>query len=294
MERTNKGAPFYKVSAIAQNLTTMQLVAATQQSLAPFIRADNRGNNWQVANSLVNLYSGFVERLHWVDTWQSFIAQSAIGASHSVLTSSDGLTWTPALGGSQYKKKHSGFAFSPSLALAVVALESGTSNLLVYNGSTWYPITLPGNTGYSVFWSQKQNRFFAYLPGSQLVKVSADGLTWTDYTYLLPVPCGSAAGAFAAYCIPLGDVGNNERFLLFTSGGTAPAWYSDNYGQTWTAASDMENTGSVTRYVAVDGNAVYVAFNAELNKGMVSLDHGATWERSDHLSGNASGVIALN
>lgn len=289
MERVGKGTPYYMISALAQNTDTLKLVGATRTAGAAFIVGDNRADGWQYSNA--SGYTGFVERLHWVEEWQIFIGQSAIGATHSVVIGqANGLTWMPQLPDAAYQKTHSGFAFSPTLVRAVVALE-GNSNLLVFDSANWYPVNVAGLNAASIIWSTANNAFLAFSQDSQIVKISTDGLTWTDFAFAIPVPCGTVAGSFAAYSIA---TPGGERILIFTEGGTAPAWYSDDNGMHWSACSGMDNTGSVTRYVAVDSNAVYVAFNAELNKGMISMDYGLTWERSDHLSGNASGVITLN
>lgn len=289
-ERTATGFPFYKVSAIAQQSVSKELVCATRQPGAAFIVGDDRAQDWQVANSPVPPYSGYCERLHWIEQFGCFLGQSAINSSHAVVIgSANGRSWTPMLPGSTYRKTHSGFAFSPAMARAVVALVSSGQNILVYDGGNWYPVSLPGS-GFSVIWHEPIGAFLAFQAGTQIVKVSPDGITWSDYSFITPVPVGSVAGTFAAYSY---QTTTGYRILLFTSGGTSPAWYSDDGGLNWTACSGMDNTGSVTRYVAVDGNAVYVAFNAELNKGMVSLDFGATWERFDHFSGNASGAITI-
>jgi hypothetical protein len=293
VEVTAKSSPYYKISSIAFSTANNVLVAGTEQPGAPFIVADDRASNWSAVPALGFPFTGYVERLHWIDEWQVFLGQCAFGSSYAVLSGSpDGMLWSAQLHGSVLKGRFSGFAFSPSLGRAVVASVGTGQNIRVYDGGGWYIGTTGDDGGYSIIWSAALNRFLGFKPGSQIIKQSMDGLTWSDYSFLIPVPCGSAAGVFAAYLIPL-DTPGQERILLFTEGGTAPAFHSDNGGLNWTAVSGLENTGSVTRYVAVDGNAVYVAYNAELNKGMISLDRGSTWERSDHLSGNASGVIAL-
>jgi len=295
VSRGTKTAPFQQPLAFARS-NAGRVVYATEEAQKTFVASDDRATMFRVAEPISG-YSGKCERLHWVEEYGLFIGQSAKGSSHAVLTgSADGSNWQAAVPGDQYQKAHSGFAFSPKLRRAVVMLEGDGENTIVFNGAQWYPGITPDNGGNSVVWSAKLERFFTFDPDTLQIWQSVDGFNWLNYTYNVPASVGYAAGSFAAYTIPLENGG--ERILLFAkptkTSEVSSAWFSDDGLATWTAAQGLENTGAVTRYVALNGNAVYVAFTAELNKGMISRDYGSTWERSDHLSGNACGVIALS
>jgi hypothetical protein len=290
VNRAYNNVNIYRFTAFAQNLDTGRLVYATQDASKPFVNSDSRGQEF-IAGNVPVAFSGIVERLHWVGELNMFLAQASVDANFALLEGgADGMNWTPYFSEIGYRKVPSGFAFNPGLNVAICALNG--PDVLVKNITGWHAVNTGDAGGYSLVYYPPLNRFIGYRPGSQVPKQTTNGDDWTDYMYNLPVPCGTAAGPYSLYLVPMED--DEFRLLLFTIGGVAPAWYSDDHGQNWTACSGMDNTGSVTRYVAVDGNALYVAFNANLNKGMVSRDYGQTWERSDHLSGNASGVIALN
>lgn len=293
MPRSATSVPYSQATSIAYNPANKVLVVATKEAGKPLMVSNDEGRTWRAA-TVPATFKGFIDRLYFEPLINSFVGASGYkdAAESEILNlrgSADGLTWQVGVFLNP-RRRTTGYAFSPQLSRSLFFNSGGANNIWYTNGISSQTANLSG-TGWSVVWFEKNDQFLAVRPGSQGVKASDNGINWVDYQYALPAAIGDVAGDFAFYCIERPPAGN--RLLLFTVGGTAPAWYSDNNGQTWTACQGIENTGSVTRYVAVDSNAVYVAFNAELNKGMVSFDYGQTWERSDHLSGNASGVTTL-
>lgn len=290
--RSVKSVPFFNATSVAYNPALDVLVVATKDPGKPFMLSNKRGDVWKPPTSVSSVFDGYIERLFFEPLLNIFIAYAAPSAKandYKALTGTpDGKNWAQRV----FRPGPSGptgYDFSASLGFALANM-SGSPNYTYKNNSGTFTTRAIGGYDHSLVASVRNGNFLAFTPGSQSIQTTIDGLAWGNHPYAIPSPCGTIAGTFAAYAIQRPE---GERLLIFTVGGTAPAWYSDDNGLNWTACQGMENTGSVTRYVAVDGNAVYVAFNAELNKGMISLDYGQTWERSDHLSGNASGVIAL-
>lgn len=273
----SRETPFRRITAIAQHPETKRIVIGTEVASARFAYSDDLGVTWMASNP-VSGFTGFCSAIFWISDLGIFLGLTAAGSSHRFLSSTDGITWTrwATVNAGEISQQLS-CAYSPTLGIAAL----GYSELIItFNGLNFSFRRIPG---LSVVWDATRLRFFAVQEQTGIIYTSNDGNEWGQ----MGVMPGDVAGAYLA-C-----VGSGDRIIVFCE--DTFARYSDDGGLSWAVASgNPENTGSVTRYVAVDSNTLYVAHKAELNLAALSEDNGATWQTSAHRSGYATGIVTLS
>lgn len=272
-----KSSPIKRITALAYDKARNRLVAGTGTGSVRFWYSDDLGSSWKPSNP-VSGFIGFADRAFFVEALGEFFMLSAPGSSHRFLHSIDGITWTTRFPVNAGETVHNfGYAYSPELGFLVVG---NTDVVLRYDGTTFGFSADPDRL--SMVWDSARNRYVGVQSETGNIYISNDATTWDPFGVM---PGGVAGTHFV-------HVTQSGRIIVFCV--DTFARYSDDGGQTWTVASgDVQTSGSVTRYVAVDSNTLYVAYRAELNLAAVSLDGGTTWEQSAHRSGYATAIVAI-
>lgn len=204
----------------------------------------------------------------------------AVGATPSIITSTDGLTWTSATGtlfsGEGRDVKYNGSIW--------VAVGQGTNTILYStNGVNWSPAT--GTTfstgGLGLDWSG--SRWVAVGSGTNAILTSLDGITWTATGITTPT-----------FVFQGNSVKWNGRIWVavgYNSTGNPHIYYSYD-GLTWVGASGtfFDGYGS-----GVDWNGSrWVAVGNDSGDNVVATStDGITWTQSG-ITGSFTGVNALD
>lgn len=151
-----------------------------------------------------------------------FVAVATKDSSSSIITSSDGLTWTPQ---SVTNNDYRAVTYSQSLGLFVAVHAAGTSNsvLTSSDGITWTARTSVSGTWNSVVWAPDKNLFVAVATSStaaSTVMTSPDGITWTTRTGIAgtwnKVLYAQSLGLFVA--IGKSNANNTNNIMTSTTG----------------------------------------------------------------------------
>lgn len=176
------------------------------------------------------------------------------GATNTVMTSTDGRTWTGRTAADS--EQWLGIAHGNNIYVAIA--NSGTTNrgMTSTDGVTWTARALPGAG--TVAWSNVvfgNGRFLAISPST--IAVSLDGINWTSVT--------GPTGAFE------GAAFGNGLFVIVATGGqvaTSPD------GSTWTARTAAE--ANDWRAVTFGKNTFVAVADTGTNRVMTSPD-GINW-----------------
>ena len=272
-----KETPYVRISALEQDPTTKRIVVGTERADQRFAYSDDLGVSWTLSDPVLG-FTGFCTAIRWLEGLGFFLGVAAPGSSHRFLTSPDGISWTryvPVNAGEIVF--HTGIAYSPVSGVVVVGFNDV---VMSYNSINWSHNPFPKNL--SPVWNSDRQNFWAVQDITGNIYESDDGNNWDP----LGVMPGSVAGANLAIS------GFDGRIIVFCN--DTFARYTDDSGANWSiAAGSAQNTGSVNRYVAVESNRLYVAYQAELNLAAISVDNGGTWQQSAHRSGFATAISAM-
>ena len=140
--------------------------------------------NKQLPTFTLNTSVQLVQAIGWGDvTWSDELGIFvAVGAS-SVMTSSDGITWTDRVAAKNNNYK--GVAWSPELGIFCAVAFNGTDQVMTSpDGVTWTArVEAENNPWRAISWSPKLGLFCAISNnGISRVMTSPDGIAWTSRT----------------------------------------------------------------------------------------------------------------
>ncbi len=138
-------------------------------------------NNNNLFNTYYNsAFSNYIYALEWSPSLKLLVG---VGAN-LIITSPDGITWTPRT--NPNTNTHAGICWSPSLSLFVVVSSSGTGNRVITSpdGITWTSRTSANDNNWNaVCWSPSLSLFAAVASSGSTnyrIMTSPDGITWTQ------------------------------------------------------------------------------------------------------------------
>ena len=122
----------------------------------------------------------------WSPELGIFVAVAYFGTNR-VMTSPNGINWTPRLASELQSTQWISVCWSPELRLFVaVGAYNGTNRVMrSIDGTTWISSTLgveSQHNWHSVCWSAELGRFLAVANGTNRVMSSKDGITWSTIT----------------------------------------------------------------------------------------------------------------
>ena len=122
----------------------------------------------------------------WSPELGIFVAVAYFGTNR-VMTSPNGINWTPRLASELQSTQWISVCWSPQLRLFVaVGAYNGTNRVMrSIDGTTWISSTLgveSQHNWHSVCWSAELGRFLAVANGTNRVMSSKDGITWSTIT----------------------------------------------------------------------------------------------------------------
>lgn len=289
------------VSGLALNTRYYWRVRASntrgQSSYSPprsFVTGPRPGEIWTLRNSGTD-YA--LSRVTWCSAYSSFIAVGALGA---ILTSPDGIYWTPQASGTLANL--GGVVCSENKVVAVGAAGTVVTSS---NMSTWQVNTLGTASLNGVDWSGSN---FVAVGDGGLILTSQNATAWTQRTsgtgnFLTSVRwTGSgfvAAGSSVAlrsstgtsWTIPLTGTGTlwdiiyaNFRYLI---SGDGNIWYW-NGGEDWERATALDNNNAF--YSIAWSGSRYVVVG---NRGLIQSSTDGWWTWTSRSSGTANSLRSV-
>jgi hypothetical protein len=203
----------------------------------------------------------------WSPALSLFVAV-AIGGTHRVMTSPDGLAWTPRTAAEA--NSWSAVCWSPELAIFVAVAASGTNRVMTStDGINWTARSAAETNGWrDVIWVSTLGLFVSVANnGTNRIMTSPDGITWT----------ARAAAEANNWAAITWDAANGYLVVVGNTG-THRSMRSDN-GTNWTVSTttpskfwlDVEYSPALEILVAVGGT------NGSDQIVMYSTDGGDTW-----------------
>ena len=243
-----------------------------------------------------NISSSVMNRNYLLLNWESvtfgngtYVAVASSGIGSRVMSSTDGINWTPRLSASDNDWKS--VTYGSGLFVAVASSGTGNRVMTSPDGITWTSRTSAANNNWtSVTYG---NELFVAVAnsGTQRVMTSTDGITWTLRN--------SANDANGWNSVTYGlDMCGNGIYVAVASSGTNKVMVSSN-GTSWTShsASTEGNTWTaVTSGLDGSGNSLFVAVSSsavDTNCVMSSSD-GVTWTGHTATSGQYKAVTYGN
>lgn len=270
--------PFGGMTAATYKPANGRIVVGTSTPSRHLAYTDTLGSSWSVINVLG--FSGTINRLFYVASFDMFFALTEQGSSTPLLYSHDGKIWIQSAV-TDITGNHFGFAVSD--AEIVVSFDgTGSNTMRSTDGENWTSYNSGHSQGLSLVWHPNTDQFMGFLDGTNEYYTSSDGIVWTGPNTGPDIVGGAYVAAEA----------NVDRILVF--GSTINCSYSDDDGVTWNTAPGFDtNTGELNRYVAISGDTIYVALIVAANLGYLSMDNGATWQAAYHLSGAVEGIAVV-
>ena len=134
------------------------------------------GISWRTQSGLGNQW----RNVCWSPERSLFVAVAESGSGRRVMTSPDGLTWTPRTTPSD--QAYLALTWAPELSGGYfVALGYGsTVGMMSQDGITWTQTTIANNNWISMCWSPQLRLFVALSFGNSIIGYSNNGINWTN------------------------------------------------------------------------------------------------------------------
>lgn len=226
-------------------------------SFAPPANAAHVSIDWTAHSAPMDSWFGIT----WSSERNIFVAVAPLG-TNQVMTSPDGVTWTPQTAASAAQWRS--VTWSPELNLFVAVASTGANRVMTSpDGVTWAIQTAPEDSEWwSVVWSPELNLFVSVArSGTNQVMTSPDGATWTTQITApannwFDVTWSPQLGIFVA----VGTLGV-ERVITSTD------------GVTWTP----QPTGAGNAWLTVAWSPELDMFAALGTSDIMSSPDGVTW-----------------
>jgi hypothetical protein len=245
-------------------------------SLNPVSSGANAVRSWRTITTDSTISNSQWTAVCWSPELRLFVAVGTKNTGSSVvITSNNGITWTPVpitdtsitLGG------WTAVCWSPQLRLFVAGGQhiGGTSLRFMYsnNGTTWNPLPdAPGRNVYNIRWSPELGIFLAMAQGAMIT--SSDGYTWIEN--YMPYPLNNSNWEDACWSPELGlfvAVAYNEIKVMISKNGinwTRVDIPASVFGGQWTSitwssqlgifVAVSRNTGGTTARVMTSRDAI--------------------------------------
>jgi hypothetical protein len=244
--------------------------ASASADLTPLLSTDERGTTWRSRTTTTGLDNNWRGITYGnglyvaVGTYASAAQNPNGNTTNRVMTSPDGITWTPRAAAAQYL--WSSVTYGNGRFVAVAQVGANNNNVMTStDGITWTLGSLTSTTWYSVTYGN--GRFVAVATSGAVVTSDDDGATWTSR---------NTPSAISLHSWTSVTYGNGLFVAVAQSGsgtGNRAMWSAD--GINWTTGSTpSENQWRGITY----GNGLFVAVstNGTGNRVMTSPD-GITW-----------------
>ena len=222
-------------------------------SLNPVSSGANAVRSWRTITTDSTISNSQWTAVCWSPELRLFVAVGTKNTGSSVvITSNNGITWTPVpitdtsitLGG------WTAVCWSPQLRLFVAGGQhiGGTSLRFMYssNGTTWNPLPdAPSRNVYNIRWSPELGIFLAMAQGAMIT--SSDGYTWIEN--YLPYPLNNSNWEDACWSPELGlfvAVAYNEIKVMISKNGinwTRVDIHASVFGGQWTSITWSSQLG---------------------------------------------------
>jgi hypothetical protein len=194
----------------------------------------------------VTLTGYTLDAICWSSERGLFVAACSTGVAGKVLTSPDGITWTPGTTFVGDDSSWRGICWSPEVGLFVAVALSGTNKIMTSpDGINWTVRSFAENVQsfFSVCWSSQKNLFIAVsVDGSNQVVTSSDGINWSGRS-----PSEASGWYSIAWSPELG------RFACVAATGTVGCMTLDLPQLNTTPIQNGQREGQKATLVGVDG-----------------------------------------
>ena len=287
------------------------------------------GYNWNYGTMTSDIHTsvrGLINNVIWANKLKLFIATSTannINNKNRIITSSDGINWTPRFLSVSTGYSWNTLCWSPELSIVLCGGGQSSSNLFdqinySYDGLTWNVCTLPiDEVINNICWSSKLNMFIASSVAKNIILYSYNGIDWQtkNIIYSIKFICWSNELEMFTGLINNGTV--NNRFVYSFNG---LDWYKtlvlndpgSDYGniiwaKTMGVFITIPNTSNQHIMISYNGmdwtvisaniglpasrNSTFLCWSNELSRLIIGLDLGNTAGNKIYISNSFSNLI---